>query len=170
MSTVRRIVAGIDAKGAHTFLRVEDVEPVVRHTSWHGIIGWDQWPVLPIEGTQFVPMSSFPDKGVTHGVRIVVVDFPPGDIVDRERIAAVAAGGTSDRFGAYETSGMHSTDSVDVVFVISGSVRLTEGDGSSQQLGPGDCLVQNGSLHAWRNEASEPCRLGFVVFSAERES
>ena len=167
MTNVRRVVTGIGGSGEHTFLQVEDVEPVVTHSSWYGIVGWDQWPTLPIaEGAQFVPTSSFPGIDATHGVRVVIVDLPRGEIFDREK---AAAGGASGRFGAYDSSGMHSTDSVDIVFVMSGSIRLTEGDGSSQVLVPGDCLVQNGTLHAWRNEGPEPCRLGFVIFSAERE-
>jgi mannose-6-phosphate isomerase-like protein (cupin superfamily) len=164
---VRRIITGSDATGADTFVETAEVAPVTTHVSWHGIVGWDSWPTLPIAAdAQFVPGSSFPGPDVRQGVRVVIVDFPPGLIVDRNRAGSKA--GNTERFTDYARDGMHSTDSVDVIFVMYGEVTLTLGNGDSRRLTAGDCVVQNGTRHRWTNEGSEPCRLGFVVFSADR--
>jgi mannose-6-phosphate isomerase-like protein (cupin superfamily) len=164
---VRRIVTGVDPEGRDTFVSVDFVDPQVSHVRVHPILGWDAWPVVPApQGAQFVPDSTFPDAKSLHGVRISIVDFPPGDIVDRARAGEAQAG--LDRFEDYAADGMHRTNSVDVVVVISGRVRLYAGDQSSLVLGPGDCVVQNGGLHAWVNPGDEDCRLAFVIFSAER--
>ena len=51
---------------------------------------------------------------------------------------------------------MHTTDTVDIDVVISGEVDLELDDGSEVHLRPGDCVIQNGTRHAWRNRTSEP--------------
>ena len=58
--------------------------------------------------------------------------------------------------------GMHTTDTIDFEYIISGEVWLDLDDGASVHLGAGDTVVQNGTRHRWRNEGAEPCRI--VVF------
>ena len=59
---------------------------------------------------------------------------------------------------------MHTTDTIDFKYVISGEVWLELDDGVEVHLKAGDTLVQNGTRHAWPNKGSEPCRMvGFVV-------
>ena len=55
-----------------------------------------------------------------------------------------------------EHPGMHTTDTVDVDLVISGEVWLELDDGAEVHLGPGDCVVQNGTRHAWHNRTDQP--------------
>ena len=50
--------------------------------------------------------------------------------------------------------GMHTTDTVDFDIVISGEVYLELDDGEEVLLKAGDCVVQNGTRHAWHNRAS----------------
>lgn len=166
MNAVRRIITGRGKGNVDTFLRVEDVQPVMTHISWHPIWGWDSWPRLPIaESDQGVPSTSFPPPEAPQGVRISIVDFAPGEVVDKSRVAQGSA--QLGRFSSYAESGMHATTSVDVVIVISGTIRLTMADGSSQLLRSADVVVQNAGVHAWRNEGDGPCRLAFVIFGAE---
>jgi mannose-6-phosphate isomerase-like protein (cupin superfamily) len=61
---------------------------------------------------------------------------------------------------------MHRSDTVDVMFVISGQLELIVEDGSAV-LGPGDCIVQRGTTHAWRVVGAEPCTFAGVLLSAE---
>jgi mannose-6-phosphate isomerase-like protein (cupin superfamily) len=164
MDPVRRLTTRSGESGKDTSV-VETVEPQSSHVALYGIIGWNGWPQLPIEdGDQFTPTSSFPARSET-GVRVTVVDMPPGPIMSPH----LATGNlpVDGRFVEYRSDGMHRTDSVDVIFVINGHVRLTAEDGTSEVLRPGDCVVQNGRTHSWDNDSDAICRLGFVIFSAE---
>ncbi len=50
---------------------------------------------------------------------------------------------------------MHTTPSIDVGFVLSGSIELVMEKGSTI-LGPGDCFVQRATPHGWRVVGDEP--------------
>ncbi len=63
---------------------------------------------------------------------------------------------------------MHRTDTVDYILVVSGEVSLELDDGQTVPLTAGDCLVQNGTRHAWRNTSSAPCMLAFAIVGARR--
>lgn len=62
---------------------------------------------------------------------------------------------------------MHATDSLDLVVVVAGRVRLVL-ESAEVDLGPGDAVVQQGTWHAWRNPWEEPCVLAGVVIGASR--
>jgi quercetin dioxygenase-like cupin family protein len=64
-------------------------------------------------------------------------------------------------------SPMHRTDSIDYGIVLSGHVELELDDGASTLLGPGDIIVQRGTIHLWRNPSdTEVCRIVFVLIEA----
>ena len=65
--------------------------------------------------------------------------------------------------------GMHRTDTVDYVVVLSGEVSLELDDGETVHLSAGDCVVQNGTRHAWRNSSSAPCLIAFAIVGAHRK-
>jgi hypothetical protein len=48
-----------------------------------------------------------------------------------------------------QNPGMHTTDTVDFDVIVSGEVFLELDDGSEVLLKAGDCVVQNGTRHAW---------------------
>jgi quercetin dioxygenase-like cupin family protein len=58
--------------------------------------------------------------------------------------------------------GMHTTDTIDFEYIISGEVWLELDEGAAAHLRAGDTVVQNGTRHRWRNEGAEPCHI--VVF------
>jgi len=64
--------------------------------------------------------------------------------------------------------GMHTTDTVDFDVVISGEVWLELDDGAEVRLGPGDCVVQNGTRHRWHNRTSEPCVIAVALLGMTR--
>jgi quercetin dioxygenase-like cupin family protein len=64
--------------------------------------------------------------------------------------------------------GMHTTDTVDFDVVISGEVWLELDDGAEVRLGPGDCVVQNGTRHRWHNRASRPCVIAVALLGMTR--
>jgi quercetin dioxygenase-like cupin family protein len=67
-----------------------------------------------------------------------------------------------------DSPGMHTTDTIDFEYVISGEVWLELDDGKEVHLRPGDTVVQNGTRHAWRNKGSEPCRMAVCMVGARR--
>jgi len=60
---------------------------------------------------------------------------------------------------------MHRSDTVDILFIISGQLELLLEDGSAV-LTSGDCVVQRGTNHAWRVVGEEPCTFTAVLLSA----
>jgi quercetin dioxygenase-like cupin family protein len=60
---------------------------------------------------------------------------------------------------------MHRSDTIDILFVISGELELILEDGSTV-LKPGDCVVQRGTNHAWRVVGEQPCTFAGVLISA----
>lgn len=63
--------------------------------------------------------------------------------------------------------GMHRTDSVDYIVVLSGSITMIL-DSEEVLLNEGDIVVQGGVAHTWRNKSSSPCILLAVVLGALR--
>ena len=49
---------------------------------------------------------------------------------------------------------MHTTQTVDLDLVLEGEIWLELDDGEEVLLGPGDCVIQNGTRHAWHNRSS----------------
>jgi mannose-6-phosphate isomerase-like protein (cupin superfamily) len=63
---------------------------------------------------------------------------------------------------------MHTTDTVDYLVILSGAVQLELDDGRTVLLKPGDCIVQNGTRHAWRNVSRKPCVMAVIMIGATR--
>jgi quercetin dioxygenase-like cupin family protein len=63
---------------------------------------------------------------------------------------------------------MHTTDTIDFEYVISGEVWLELDDGKEVHLRPGDTVVQNGTRHAWRNKGTVPCCMVVCMVGALR--
>jgi quercetin dioxygenase-like cupin family protein len=69
----------------------------------------------------------------------------------------------------HEDAGMHTTLTVDYGVVLSGEITLELDDGAAVDLVPGDCVVQNGTRHAWRNRSTTtPCVMAFILLGATR--
>jgi len=64
--------------------------------------------------------------------------------------------------------GMHTSDTVDIDIVLSGELWLELDDGAKVNLKPGDCVVQNGTRHAWRNLSNEVCIMASFLIGANR--
>ena len=65
-------------------------------------------------------------------------------------------------------AGMHTTETVDLDLVVSGEVWLELDDGKEVHLRAGDCVIQNGTRHAWHNHSSEPTFLFAALLGAHR--
>ena len=65
--------------------------------------------------------------------------------------------------------GMHTTDTVDFDVIVSGEVYLELDDGAEVLLKAGDCVIQNGTRHAWHNRSSEKCVISVAIVGAARK-
>jgi hypothetical protein len=61
---------------------------------------------------------------------------------------------------------LHSTDSVDYLICLEGSIDMLLDDGASVHLQAGDVLIQRATAHGWRNSSGKPCRLAFMLVDA----
>ena len=64
---------------------------------------------------------------------------------------------------------MHTTDTVDFDVIVSGEAYLELDDGAEVLLKAGDCVIQNGTRHAWRNRSSEKCVIAVTLVGADRK-
>lgn len=72
----------------------------------------------------------------------------------------------SDRLEGQQHPGMHQTDTVDFLVIISGEVWMIL-DEEEVLLKQGDTCVQRGTLHAWSNRSDKPCLLAGVLVDAK---
>jgi uncharacterized cupin superfamily protein len=63
-----------------------------------------------------------------------------------------------------QADGFHTTQTVDYVMVLEGEIAL-ELDTGEVTLRPGDCVVQRGTRHAWRNRSGKPVKMMAVMLS-----
>jgi mannose-6-phosphate isomerase-like protein (cupin superfamily) len=179
---MKRIVTGHAADGKSIFVSDGSPTHVIHLDSFPGMEMSELWatrrdPVVPAargEPTR-ERESLVPGRGET---RFRVVVMPPQHVlaqafregVDLDRVRDEMAEKWPGLAESLEedTPGMHTTDTVDYGIVISGEVSLELDDGRTVDLKPGDCVVQNGTRHAWRNGGEEPCVMAVVMVGAVR--
>jgi mannose-6-phosphate isomerase-like protein (cupin superfamily) len=173
---VRRVVTGHSPGGEAIVASDTEVDSIDLETlpgsQYHRLWGSDQVSRFPDEGAPPAMPGYFPPLG---GFRFAMFTVPPGSAPQPGGVTvdAIVAELEAKLPGLVEhlepdAPGMHTTDSIDFEYVISGRVVLELDDGETVELGPGDTVVQNGTRHAWRNPFSEPCRMVVVLIGAER--
>ena len=179
----RRIVTGHTPEGKSIF--VSDGKPtrVVTLDNLPGAALMELWatdkvPALPSDSAidPAMAMSSFVPGPM--GTRFRMVRFPPTHEILNGLQQAFDAEALQKEFVAKapglaethetEDSGMHTTETVDYDIVLSGELWLELDDGSEVHLKPGDCVIQNGTRHAWRNRGTEACIMASVLIGATR--
>ena len=143
---VRRIVTGHNLDGRAVFFSDESlpVDPITSGDAAFSLI-WTT-ATVPADNNDETDGRTR-DAGLTlnQGSVIRIVDMLPGG-----------------------TSPMHRTNSIDYGIVLSGEVELELDDGVLTTAGPGDIIVQRGTMHLWRNpSATETCRIVFVLIEAK---
>ncbi len=174
---VRRVVTGHDANGKSVFASDEMVEPIqialAPGLEFQRLWGGDSVPRYPDAGTSLPHSTYFPPLG---GFRFIAFTTPPetaaapADVPDVERAIAEAEEKLPGLLGHMEPEnpGFHRTDSIDMLYVVSGQIVLSLDDGAEVTLNMGDTVVQNGTRHAWRNPSKEPAVVVGVIVGAER--
>jgi mannose-6-phosphate isomerase-like protein (cupin superfamily) len=130
--------------------------------------------ILPSE--QRVLWTTAP-PGSADANQDLLVDIPPGigdptfPVPGATRFAVVTIAPDADKRAelgqAFDdtTFGMHQTQTIDYVVIISGEIWLKLERGEVR-LGAGDCVVQRGTRHAWRNRGRAPCIFAATVLGA----
>ena len=62
---------------------------------------------------------------------------------------------------------MHRTNSIDYVIIMEGECVMVLDDGTEVTMRAGDVMVQRGTWHGWANRSDKPCRIIFVLISAQ---
>jgi mannose-6-phosphate isomerase-like protein (cupin superfamily) len=172
---VRRVVTGHSPAGKAVLAsdtQVDGITVAQLGSEFHRLWGGDAVSRFPDDGSEPAGPLYFPPVG---GFRVSMFTVPP-DSVMRAALANPAAlmpeleAKLPGLTGPLEPDapGMHTTDTIDFEYVISGRVVLELDDGAKVELGPGDTVVQNGTRHAWRNPFDEPCRMVVFLVGAER--
>jgi mannose-6-phosphate isomerase-like protein (cupin superfamily) len=157
---VRVVVTGFDAKGRsciesdrclpadQTVLWVTDPLPPVGETP-HKL---PTPRALQVAIPAGVGLPTFPPPGAT---RFAIVSVPP------DRLEQARLGDTFDE----DSFGMHQTQTIDYVVIVRGELWLRL-EHAEVHLRAGDCVVQRGTKHAWRNYADEQCIFAAAVIGA----
>jgi mannose-6-phosphate isomerase-like protein (cupin superfamily) len=172
----RRVVTGIDADGRSVFVADGPSPRVVTTESLPGLALVELWateemPQIPAgPADPVIGMSSFvPAAG---GSRFRLVRFP-----GRAEITTHVDGrafheeyrrkapGLADSMETEDPS-MHTTLTVDYGIVLSGEITLELDDAAVVHLKAGDCVIQNGTRHAWRNPHDAACVMAFIMVGA----
>ncbi len=174
---IRCIVTGQNASGKSVFVRDAPIQPVTLALfsgyEFHRLWGSDSAPRLPSDGNLAVPPRYFPS---IQGFRFGFFTIPPDTTTRIERLNTASAieeiqqklPGMLDVLER-DHPGMHTTDTVDFDVVVSGEVVLELDDGAEVLLKPGDCVIQNGTRHAWHNRSSANCLIAVTLLGAQRK-
>jgi len=172
---VRRVVTGKTPDGKSIFVSDTIVEPLTPlltpGAEFHNIWGSDTVPQLPQDGSK-PPFTAWfpPASGYRFGFFSVAPESAgPPQVADMAAGVADLEAKLPGLLGHMEPDapGMHTTNTIDVEYVISGEVWLELDDGAEVRLGPGDTIVQNGTRHAWRNRGDVPCVMALLLIGAE---
>ena len=175
---IRCVVTGQTASGKSVFVRDTAVEPITLSLlpgfEFHRLWGSEMTPKLPCEGSGGVPAPYFPPS---QGFRFGFFTIPPNTEKTASPIELIAAflelrqklPGMAEVL-ELTNPGMHTTNTVDFDVVVSGECYLELDDGAEVLLKAGDCVVQNGTRHAWRNRSAENCIIAVALVGAERSA
>jgi mannose-6-phosphate isomerase-like protein (cupin superfamily) len=171
------VVTGQNESGKSVIVRNAPVKPVTLALlpgyEFHRVWGSDSIPELPSDGTAPPQPRYFPPKG---GFRFALFTIPPDTTASVDPIDIASALGEIQQKlpGMMEVlepdhPGMHTTDTVDFDVIVSGEVHLELDDGAEVLLKAGDCVIQNGTRHAWHNRSSEKCAISVAIVGAVRK-
>lgn len=143
---VRRIVTAFDGNGK-SVVKYDDISP-------HTIATSSKVTVANIWTTSDIPLlveneidsggAKVPREPPAKHSIFRVVKFEPGNERD-----------------------MHITRSIDYAVIMSGTIELELDDDVVVVLNEGDVLVQQATIHGWKNTGTEPCIIAFILISTE---
>jgi hypothetical protein len=149
--TFRRIVTGRTGDGGAEVLADEQLR-----LDDHGIRriwGTDGPPSLVSDGVIAEPPGWFPPLG---GCRVTLFSVPPD--------SSGPGDGRPEGEAPWGHEDVHASDTVDVIYLTSGTAWIQHPDGTEVRLDAGDVVVQHGTMHAWANHSGDwASGIAFVV-------
>jgi mannose-6-phosphate isomerase-like protein (cupin superfamily) len=173
----RRVVTGFDESGRSTI--VSDDGATARLDRPGGATVTEIWRAdeLPAHVGDLGPLTAAVVLAPpAAGLAVRVCTFPPDSAIDAETYASYA-GSIAQSYGDDAASskadgipipGMHCTETVDVVTVISGELHMVMENGETV-LRAGDSLVQRRTPHAWSNRTGGTTTVVAIMMGASRE-
>jgi mannose-6-phosphate isomerase-like protein (cupin superfamily) len=170
---VRRVITGHDKNGRAICISDSNATNILERPNRPGVALTNLWECTTTpaeydgaEETVDGPFVLHPPKG---GSVFRVVEFAPEDPEVMKTLdgkAAFAEMGASDNIVEDARHPfMHRTNSVDYAIILSGEITMLLDD-SEVHLKQGDVVVQRGTNHAWSNQGTEICQIGFVLVDA----
>lgn len=144
-NSIRRIVTGHTPEGRAIFTIDEAIEPRVIPTGDAAMATLWTTATVPADcNDQSDGRMREADTTLKGGSVIRIVDMLPG-----------------------ASSPMHRSASIDYGIVLSGTIELELEDEAVTTAGPGEVIIQNGTIHKWRNPSpTEPCRIIFILIES----
>lgn len=176
---VRRIVTGHDDKGKSIILQDGPSPHVLENPTQEGRGLTDLWRsfATPADNSGNADAAdtqvtlSPPCQGSVFRffqIRPAAWDaeISPEERARRDAENFAKMGATSAHDSASSQPGMHKTDTVDYIILLSGQVSLILDDGEVA-MEPMDVVIQRGTNHAWVNHGDEPAVLAGVLIDAD---
>jgi len=171
---VRRVASGQNVLGKSGVVLDELVRGVeiVPGGYMFSLWGADAAPTFPNRGRLPEFREFFPAAG---GYRFLLMTIPPngGAATGKDEFAALSSeeqaqlGGELAHIIEDDEPGMHTTDTVDLEYVVSGEATLEFDDGELLHLKAGEAFVQNGTRHRWSNRGDVPAVVVVVMIGGE---
>jgi len=154
----RRVVTGVDADG-HSVVVSNGVPPTQLHPRHPQQVLTDLWITDAVPADHSAPVDrEFQFQPSPGGVHIIRNKLPPDAVMYSDEAGRPRVPGKHEY--------LHRTKTIDFIQVLDGELWLILEDGSEVQLVAGDCVVQNGTLHAWRNRSDAPVTFLAVMVDA----
>lgn len=168
-SAPRLVVTGDNAAGQGGIVSDSAIAGLVDTPLFSSVEIWqtDSVPAKTTADSTLGAMSLEPPVG---GVVVRMVTIPPDVDAATSGMTtgdALAEIGGSDAAPDDGALGVHTTETIDVITVISGELYAVLDTGETL-LRPGDSLIQRGTAHAWSNRTAEPATFMATMYSAER--
>jgi hypothetical protein len=172
----RRVVTGFDGRGKSAI--VADSESAARLERPGGATITEIWRAdsLPARMDEAGPLAAV--EVLSHppqGLAVRVCTFPPDSAMDAQTSGSYAES-IAQSYGPQDAPaeedaipGMHATETVDVVTVISGELHVVTETGETV-LRSGDSVVQRGTPHAWSNRTDKTTTVVAIMMAATRNA
>ncbi len=144
---MKRVITAADASGKSFFESVGEGTPSFAEM-------WVSAPGDPLRAAPPAHAGPTQLEPLPGGTSFRVFELPDDAVVAEYLRSQSVPGVKSD--------GFHRTRTLDYVLILDGEVSL-ELDRGIVKLGPGDCVVQRGTSHAWRNKSGKPVRMAVVM-------
>jgi len=166
---MKRVITALDESGTSSIVDEGSPGTVVRfgpgfevHELWR--LG--EAPTSIADGRDPERYTFEPERGAVF--RAVVI--PPDAAVHQSLEQGDKWGANTPYRDTGDDYGLHGTNTIDFVSVMSGRVTVQMPDGSRSELRPGDAVVQRGAVHSWRNAGPDPVVLHVAMIGTQHRS